>query len=310
MMTKRLYSDFPEMDTIIKKKHTPIQQFNTPYRSEYLHKIEGSKVYLVQTRFEPELVKEILSDPEYFVILYDKEGNDSCRHLVLLDDQRLNTLYSEKWPYIMYRPYDIDIEKNLPNPSNCETLKFFIKLPYGKYPQIDYSRYPSKYIQDQSKYTSHTDQSKYNPLKSKYPVIDHSKYTPHVDQTRSTPTYTADMYRKYINDKLTLYAKYGVIPDRSWTLEIPIINNKVGSPIVGHCIVEFDLNVSVESIAMARVLLDHDSWPHTGKKIQCNWQHTRSTKFKHFTQVPRAYSSSWRQPLARTELMRTRSRSF
>ena len=138
MMLKRFYSDFNDIETDMNRRKTNlVHQFNNPYRHEYLHEIPESRVFLIQTRFEVDFLRyEVLADPEYFVVLTDKNGDDLCRHLVLLDDKRYNNLYSERWPYIMYRSYAIDIIKNLPNAN--ELPKFFIKLPFG-YEARDYN---------------------------------------------------------------------------------------------------------------------------------------------------------------------------
>ena len=119
-----------------------------------------------------------------------------------------------------------------------------------------------------------------------------------------------------IDRMLSLYAKYDVIPAGSWHLDIPVITKHYTheQPIVGHCIVSFDPKVCKEKIALTRILMDHENWPHTGSKIQCNWQWINPVKFKHFSQNPRIFSSSWRKHdkpliLTRPELARSRSRS-
>lgn len=83
-----------------------------------------------------------------------------------------------------------------------------------------------------------------------------------------------DFYMKKMNERLALYAKYSALPEKSWRIDIP---QRYAGDIVGHCIIDFQDEVTVLERAYVCIMLNHDSWDHCDERIRCQWLRSPKT---------------------------------
>ena len=79
---------------------------------------QDSCVFLITTRTEIPLLLRILNNPDYFRVIYKDGKIDTFKQIVLLSNKFRHQLDSEKWPFLIIRPYYVDIKTNLPPASD------------------------------------------------------------------------------------------------------------------------------------------------------------------------------------------------
>jgi len=89
----------------------------------------------------------------------------------------------------------------------------------------------------------------------------------------------AEEIKEMVNSKVDLCAKFGIIPENSWTISVPIYRQT--GDMRGSCFVSFNETVPLENIAMVRVVQNNTSWP--GEKFinfewNWAWNHNRETR--------------------------------
>ena len=63
-----------------------------------------------------------------------------------------------------------------------------------------------------------------------------------------------------VNDKLKHLSEWDIIPNKSWAINVPIKSREKGG-VTGGCFILFEHNISIEKIAMVRILLTDTYWP-------------------------------------------------
>lgn len=86
-----------------------------------------------------------------------------------------------------------------------------------------------------------------------------------------------------VHDKLIHLSEWGIIPANSWSINVPLNSREKGG-VRGGCFVSFMRNVSLERIAMTRILLTDTYWPPHGSDeddravFRCYWARDRERK--------------------------------
>lgn len=87
-----------------------------------------------------------------------------------------------------------------------------------------------------------------------------------------------------INDKLKHLAEWGIIPDNSWSLNLPLESREKGG-VKGGCFISFKAEVSLDNITVVRILLTDTYWPTSLEDpnkdrsiFQCFWARARNDK--------------------------------
>jgi len=101
--------------------------FNNPIRKLHLREVPHTRLYLIYTRYPVPFLQEILMNPDFLRVIYNEGHIDTFKHLALLDEKLIKRLNQERWNYMDFRPYMIDIQRNLP--SNNKTYNLYIKCP-------------------------------------------------------------------------------------------------------------------------------------------------------------------------------------
>jgi hypothetical protein len=91
-----------------------------------------------------------------------------------------------------------------------------------------------------------------------------------------------------IIDKLKHLSEWGIVEDESWVLNLPLVSREKGGVKKG-CFISFKRGVSIESIAMVRVLLTDTYWPDediNGERpvFRCFWARDRNDSNDHHKQ--------------------------
>lgn len=79
-----------------------------------------------------------------------------------------------------------------------------------------------------------------------------------------------------VRDKMVHLEEWGIVPARSWKLHVPLRSRELGT-VVGACFLSFSERVTIQDIAMVRVLLSDTYWPAVGENdsvrsfFQCFW---------------------------------------
>lgn len=222
--------------------------FNHPGRLDHLVQHPKAKVWLFYTRFTVEDLNEILMFPEYLRVIYNK-GSDSYNHLVLLDDSVIDRLKQERWNYIDFRPYMIDVERNFP--TEDKTFNLYIKCPF------EISRDDCiKIIEEKLK------------LFVKYGMVPADSWK--IDC----------IYRRTSLDRINWKNKNPADSKKSRSCDSsPSTSPPDGSvktpPIFYNLIVKFagiDNHDMKLSACLVRAALQHDYWNNEGLRISCQWQ--------------------------------------
>lgn len=65
---------------------------------------------------------------------------------------------------------------------------------------------------------------------------------------------------QYIQSKLTVCANFGLIPENSWKLNIPLVSRFKNGTIKNGCFIIFNEDVKVQDIAAVKIVLDKTFW--------------------------------------------------
>lgn len=117
-----------------KRVGTFFQHFNKPRRSQHLVAVPDGCVYLVFSRLDETTLRKIFFNPSYFGIIRNKDGFDTCRQILLFTPRQIQKLNKERWPWISFRPYLVDIQRNLPDPR-YQTDNLVVTVPNTYPPQ-------------------------------------------------------------------------------------------------------------------------------------------------------------------------------
>lgn len=84
-----------------------------------------------------------------------------------------------------------------------------------------------------------------------------------------------------ITDKLKHLAEWDIIPDKSWNLNIPVKSRELGG-ILDGCFIIFNPTVTIDQIAMTRLLLTDNFWPNQNEPenrlpLKCKWARSRES---------------------------------
>lgn len=87
-----------------------------------------------------------------------------------------------------------------------------------------------------------------------------------------------------IEDKLSHLAEWGIIPNGSWTINVPLQSRELGGVRVG-CFITFKREVTLDQKAMVRILMNDTYWPETNTStersiLRCRWAHNQRSNAK------------------------------
>ena len=95
--------------------------------------------------------------------------------------------------------------------------------------------------------------------------------------------FTENMVIKNLNDKLDYIAEWNIIPNKSWSFNIPIKSREFGK-IKGCCFLSFNDEVPIENISMVRILLTDSYWLDKNKQkndiLRCFWVIDKKKKYE------------------------------
>jgi hypothetical protein len=92
-----------------------------------------------------------------------------------------------------------------------------------------------------------------------------------------------DLVVSAVTDKLKHLSEWGIIDDDSWSINVPLKSREKGD-VKGGCFISFNNDISVQNIAMVRILLTDTYWPPQNENeerpvFRCFWSRERKDKF-------------------------------
>jgi hypothetical protein len=89
---------------------------------------------------------------------------------------------------------------------------------------------------------------------------------------KTTETYVTDI----INNKLSLFAKFDIIPYYSWKIKCPLSSTGIDNGVLLGCFIFFKKTINIYNIGIIKFLLHNTYWEETGGKkydnmIKCYW---------------------------------------
>lgn len=122
--------------------------------------------------------------------------------------------------------------------------------------------------------------SVFNLRDSHYPGEGRTKslFIPIPEALRTSETFVVES----INDSLRHLAEWKIVPEDSWSVNVPIQSRETGG-VRGSCFVSFRRDVTIHEIAMARVLLTDTYWPEREEDAErilfhCYWARDRKER--------------------------------
>lgn len=97
---------------------------------------------------------------------------------------------------------------------------------------------------------------------------------------------SSEVVREFLNEHLSLLADYGVIPEGSWDIKIPL-KDRDCAIIKNGCFIKFSEEVPVSVVAVTRMLVNDTKWPEDEDDeedggrvltVRCKWARTRKPK--------------------------------
>jgi len=70
-----------------------------------------------------------------------------------------------------------------------------------------------------------------------------------------------DMVKKIVSKKLELMVKYGVLPKKCYSIDVPLASRVKDGVIKNHFFVKFDATVDIDALMRAKLLLKNTTWP-------------------------------------------------